>query len=106
MKDVSHVRNDLYEYYYEVATCILKECSHKLTFIRPDSLATRLAGAMLDYAIYDSNGGYWSADLEDVIKEMRDKFPEIKPTVISTFCIDYFNAFHDFITSGDDDNDD
>lgn len=106
MKDVSHIRNDLYEYYYEAATCILNEHPHKLNFIHPDILKIRLANAMLDYAIYDSNGAYWSANLDELIPEMRHKFPEIKHDVISTFCIDYLASFHDFMTRKEDENDD
>lgn len=52
MKDISHIRNDLYEYYLEAANEILNgSFKHKLDFVKPELLAKNIACAMLDCAV-------------------------------------------------------
>ena len=42
MKDISHIRNDLYEYYLEAANEILNgSFKHKLDFVKPELLAKK-----------------------------------------------------------------
>ena len=97
MKDISYIRNDLFEYFLDAANNILPrwyENKFELDYIKQEKLAHVIASAMADSALYHSGyNPYWTADPQKFEKKVHEKFLAIRENKVNDLC----SWFHDYI---------
>lgn len=101
MKDISYIRNDLFEYFLDATHNILPrwyENKFELDYINQEKLTNVIANAMADSAIYHSGYcPYWTADPQKFKKNVRERFMAIRKNIINDLCVYYLSCFHDYI---------
>lgn len=101
MKDISYIRNDLFEYFLEAANNILPkwyENKFGLDYINQERLTNVIANAMADSALYhDGYRPYWTAEPQKFEKNVRETFMAIREENVNDLCVWYLSWFHDYI---------
>ena len=82
MKDISYIRNDLFEYFLDAANKILSrwyENKFELDYIKKEKLTNVIANAMADSVLYHSGYcPYWTAEPQKFEKNVRETFMAIR----------------------------
>ena len=101
MKDISYIRNDLFEYFLEAANNILPrwyENKFELDYIKQEKLTDVIVNAMADSALYHSGyRPYWTAEPQKFEKKVRERFMAIREEKVNDLCKWYLSWFHDYI---------
>ena len=102
MKNISYIRNDLFEYFLDTANNILPrwyENKFELDYIKQEKLANVIANAMADSALYHSGyRPYWTVEPQKFEKNVHEKLLAIRKNKVNDLCVWYLSWYHYYVT--------
>lgn len=99
MKDISHVRNDLLDYFTEAVNEIMPVwyyAGFALEYLEPERFMNRIANAMADSAMFNKHGR-WTAEPQLFERRLQERHPGISNHYIHNFCVEFLNWHNDYI---------
>ena len=99
MKDISHIHNDLLDYFTEAVNEIMPVWYHAgfaMQYLERDRFMNRIANAMADSAMFNKHGR-WTAEPQLFERRLQERHPGISNHYINEFCVEFLKWYDDYI---------
>lgn len=99
MKDISHVKNDLLDYFTEAVNEIMPVwyyAGFALEYLESERFMNRIANAMADSAMFNKHGR-WTAEPQLFERRLQERHIGITTHCIHEFCVEFLKWYDDYI---------